>query len=342
MSRISHALIPLAAALLVACAPPATTSPNAVQVPDCTGRVTSFDQPARKIVTSNAAGLEILLWLGAQDLVIGTGFPPGKGELPAQFSAERIPSLGGDASGGSMLGISREQLLGSGADTYVEAWGALAGMDDVATPEQLAQVGIRKFLLRSTACAAAMNGPQTDLTVLEGDITRLGAITGRLRQAEQVIAGMNTTLAEVGKAVKDVPEAERPTVFFFDFDAGTDAPTTPCNRQVANAVYTLAGARNAFADCDGDFTKTGWEEVVKRDPDWIQLGIRNRGDAAADQRAFAEAETFLSTFAATRDLKAVKARRFLRIRSEVTTTGGVRNADTVRQIAAALYPDRVR
>jgi iron complex transport system substrate-binding protein len=338
----------LTSALLTGCAaaPSSTPPPSAatgfpVQVPDCTGKVTPFDQPARKIVTSNAAGLEILLWLGAQDLVVGTGFPPGKGDLPPELAeaAAKVPSFGGDATGGAMRGISREQLLGSGADTYVEAWGALAGMDDVATPEQLARVGIRKILLRSTACAPAMNGPQTDLSVLQADISRLGAVTGRAKEAERVLERMNTTLTEVKRAVAG---AERPSVFFFDYDAGTDAPTTPCNRQVANAVYTLAGARNVFDDCADDFKKVGWEEVVERDPDWIQLGVRGRGDAAADERAFDEAAAFLSAFAATRDLRAVKARRFLRVRSEATTIGGVRNADTVRTIAALIHPGRIK
>ncbi|GAA0953309.1 ABC transporter substrate-binding protein [Nonomuraea longicatena] len=347
MSRLSPALILLTSALLTGCAvapsaaPPPAAAGFPVQVPDCTGKVTPFDEPARKIVTSNAAGLEILLWLGAQELVVGTGFPPGKGDLPPELAAAaaKVPSFGGDATGGAMRGISREQLLGSGADTYVEAWGALAGMDDVATPEQLARVGIRKVLLRSTACAPAMNGPQTDLSVLQADIARLGAITGRATEAERVLDGMNTTLAEVERAVAG---AARPSVFFFDYDAGTDAPMTPCNRQVANAVYTLAGARNVFDDCADDFKKVGWEEVVERDPDWIQLGVRGRGDTAADARAFDEAAEFLSTFAATRDLRAVKAGRFLRIRSEVTTIGGVRNADTVRSIAAAIHPGRIK
>ncbi|MFF5208363.1 ABC transporter substrate-binding protein [Streptosporangium sp. NPDC000396] len=314
-----------------------------IQVPDCEGRTTTFDRPATKIVTSNATSLEILFWLGAQDLVVGTGFPPAKGDLPDRFAdaAAKVAPLGGDATGGAMRGISREQLLGSGADTYIEAWGALAGMADVATPEQLAQVGIKRVLLHSTACAGLLSKPLTDLSSVRADVTRLGALTGRAAQAAQVVSQMDATLAKVGRAVAGVPEGDRPSVFFFDYDAGTDAPTVPCNRQIANAVYTLAGARNAFADCADDFKKIGWEDVVKRDPDWIQIGIRNHGGAEADEKAFAEAERFLSTFAATRDLRAVKNRKFIRVRSEVTTTGGVRNADAVEKIASVVYPGRV-
>ena len=54
-----------------------------------------------------------------------------------------------------------------------------------------------------------------------------------------------------------------------------------CGKQVANAVISQAGARNVFAGCDGDFKPVSWEDVVAKDPDWIQLGVRNRGDAAA-------------------------------------------------------------
>ncbi|MFJ4686606.1 hypothetical protein [Streptomyces sp. NPDC088789] len=52
----------------------------------------------------------------------------------------------------------------------------------------------------------------------------------------------------VRQAIGDPPENERPAYFFFDFDAGTKQPVVVCNRQIANAVITQAGGRNAFAD----------------------------------------------------------------------------------------------
>lgn len=59
---------------------PASAYP--VTVTDCAGAGTTFTSAPKKIVTSNASGLEMLLWLGAGDRVIGTGFPPGAGTMP--------------------------------------------------------------------------------------------------------------------------------------------------------------------------------------------------------------------------------------------------------------------
>jgi iron complex transport system substrate-binding protein len=153
---------------------------------------------------------------------------------------------------------------------------------------------------------------------------------------------MEDKIAAVQDAVGSVPRKDRPTYFFFDYDAGTKQPTAICNKQIGNAVITLAGARNVFADCDGTYRQVGWEEVVSKNPDWIQLAVRNRGSAAETRKAFDEAQEWLEHNAATKELKAVKKGNFLRIGSEETTIAGVRNADTVEKIARALYPGKAQ
>ncbi|MFD8546532.1 ABC transporter substrate-binding protein [Streptomyces sp. NPDC059649] len=309
-----------------------------VRIADCKGAKTTFTAPPRRIVTSNAAALEMLLRLGAGDRVIGTGFPPGKGTLPAALDARarKVPVLGKHL-------IPKEKLLGSGADVYLDTFasmGHMGGAGDAPTDDEFAAAGIKHLYLASTACAPMAKQPQRDLSAVEGDIRRLGAVTGTADRAKQLIAGMRAKVAAVHQAVGAVPERQRPTYFFFDYDAGTKQPLAVCRKQVANAVLTQAGARNVFAGCDGDFRPVSWEDVVAKDPDWIQLGVRNRGDAAANARAFDDAAAFLKSFPATKGLTAVKKGHFLRIGSERTTIAGVGTADTVEEIAHTLYPAR--
>ncbi|WP_199788192.1 MULTISPECIES: ABC transporter substrate-binding protein [unclassified Streptomyces] len=311
-----------------------------VKVADCKGAETTFTAPPGKIVTSNATALEMLLRLGAGDRVIGTGFPPGKGTLPGDLGvrAAKVPVLGKGI-------IPKEKLLGSGADLYIDTFasmGAMGGAGDTPTEEEFAAAGIRHIYLASTACAAMAKGPQRDLSGVEGDLTRLGAVTGTAPRARALVAGMRAKVDTVHKALADVPEEKRPRYFFFDFDAGTKQPMALCGKQVGNAVLTQAGARNVFGDCDGDFKPVSWEDVVAKNPDWIQLGVRDRGDAAADAAAYDQAAQFLKTFPATKDLPAVRAGRFLRIGSERTTLPGTRTADTVEEIAHTLYPARFK
>ncbi|MFF5536443.1 ABC transporter substrate-binding protein [Streptomyces cinerochromogenes] len=310
-----------------------------VTVTDCTGARTVFSAPPERIVTSNGAGLELLLRLGAGDKVIGTGFPPGRGTLPADVDAQarKVRVL-------SRTVIPKEKLLGSGADLYLDTFASMnmgAGMGDTPTEEEFRAAGIKHVFLKSTACAATRKSPLTDLSAVEADITTLGAVTGTSARAKELVGGMQEKLAAVRDAVGGTAAGERPTYFFFDYDAGTRQPMAVCNRQIAHAVITLAGARNVFADCDGDFRQVGWEDVIARNPDWIQLGVRTRGSEAANEKAFDAARKWLETNSATKGLKAVREGRFLRINSERTTIAGVGNADTVEEIAKALHPGKV-
>ncbi|MGP4007750.1 ABC transporter substrate-binding protein [Streptomyces sp. 4N124] len=311
-----------------------------VTVTDCMGAKTTFSAAPEKIVTSNASSLELLLRLGAGDKVIGTGFPPGKGTLPAALDtqAQKVPVL-------SDTVIPKEKLLGSGADVYLDTFASMdamgGGMGDAPTEEEFKAAGIQHIYLKSTACAAMGKKPVTDLTAVEDDITTLGEVTGTSAEAKKLVAGMREKVDAVQQAVGDTPGGERPTYFFFDYDAGTKQPVVVCNRQVANAVITLAGARNAFGDCDGDFKQVGWEDVIAKNPDWIQLGVRDRGSADANENAFDEAEKWLKGNSATKGLTAVKEDHFLRIGSERTTIAGVDNADTVERIAKAVHPGKV-
>ncbi|MFH8367188.1 ABC transporter substrate-binding protein [Streptomyces sp. NPDC018031] len=311
-----------------------------VTVSDCEGKKTTFHRPPEKIVTSNASGLEMLFWLGVGDKVVGTGFPPGEGTLPARFAdrAEEVPVLGRTV-------IAKERLLGSGADLYVDAFSSMKNMGGAAEgprAEEFQAAGIKHVYLRSTACAGRSTGKREDLSGVEEDITELGRLTGTSERAAELVSGMRKKTGAVRSAIAGVPASERPTYFFFDYDAGTKQPLAVCGRQVANAVITMAGARNVFAGCDGDFKPVGWEDVVAANPDWIQLGVRNRGSERANEEAFDEAADFLRGHPATKGLTAVREGRLLRIGSERTTIGGVRSADTVREIAHALYPDRVK
>ncbi|MDI9888915.1 ABC transporter substrate-binding protein [Streptomyces sp. HNM0645] len=312
-----------------------------VTATDCTGAETTFAAAPKKIVTSDASALELLLRLGAGDRVIGTGFPPGKGALPGELDAQaqKVEVL-------SRTVVPKEKLLGSGADLYIDTFASMAGMGggmgDAPTEEEFRAAGINRLHLKSTACAAMSKTPSTDLSAVENDITSLGAVTGTSEKAKELVAGMREKVDGVQKAIGGAAGDARPTYFFFDYDAGTRQPVAVCNRQVANALITLAGARNVFADCDADFKQVSWEDVVSRNPDWIQLGVRNRGSEAGNDKAFDEARAWLEGNPATKGLKAVKEGRFLRIGSERTTIAGVENATTVRDIARAIHPDKVK
>ncbi|MFF2062832.1 ABC transporter substrate-binding protein [Streptomyces sp. NPDC058200] len=309
---------------------------GSITLTNCAGKTATLAGPAKRIVTSNASALELLLRLGASDRVIGTGFPPGSGSLPPELDAKarQVPVL-------SRTTIPKEKLLGSGADLYIDSFSASGGrgMGEVASENEFRAAGITHMYLTSTACPQDVKGPLTDLSGVERDIRRLGEVTGTTQAADQLAASQREKLDGVRKALDArATAADRPGYFVFDYDAGTDQPTVICNRQIGHSVITLAGARNVFADCDDARRQVGWEDVVARNPDWIQIAVRNRPTDSATRAAFDEAESWLRTHPATRGLRAVRENHLLRLGSEVTTVPSVENATAVRIIAKALHP----
>ncbi|MFE7445170.1 ABC transporter substrate-binding protein, partial [Streptomyces chartreusis] len=146
-------------------------SADAVTVTDCAGAETTFASTPKRIVTSNASSLELLLRLGAGDKVVGTGFPPGKGTLPDELDAQarQVKVL-------SETVIPKEKLLGSGADLYIDTFASMnmgGGMGDAPTEAEFKAAGIQHIFLKSTACAAQSKSPVTDLSAVEEDITSL-------------------------------------------------------------------------------------------------------------------------------------------------------------------------
>ena len=106
-------------------------------------------------------------------------------------------------------------------------------------------------------------------------------------------------------------------------------------------MITLAGARNVFADCDGDYKQVDWEDVIAKNPDWIQLGVRNRGSEAANEQGVRRRREVAEVESGHQGPEGGQGGHFLRIGSEQTTIAGVGNADTVEEIAKTLYPGKV-
>lgn len=347
VARAGTAMMALAALAVPGCGSaespaPGGTSPGGgtypVTVPGCNGeKITVEHEPAR-VVTANASNLELLFWLGAADKVIGTGSPPRDGDFPDEFAeaARQVRPMGG----GQMMMLSREELIGSGADLYIQQFGPRAGMADVATPEQFRQVGMSRVFMTSTACPP--DTPRLGLKGVEDDIVAVGRVVNRAARATELVEGMETRLRRVADALGPLTDDRRPGVFIFDASFGDPgSPTAVCSRSMANAVVHLAGGRNAFADCGGNTEKTSWEQVVQRDPDWIAVMVSNQGSDDANESAFDRAQERLETTEATRDLRAVRDHRIVRVTLEHMTIGGVRSPDTVAEVAAALHPDAV-
>ena len=95
-------------------------------------------------------------------------------------------------------------------------------------------------------------------------------------------------------------------------------------------LISLGGGTNIFAALKQSWTTVSWEQVVAAQPQCII--INDYGIPTAAQK-----EKFLETFAASKNLPAVKNRCFLPL-SYDEVTPGPRNAEAVVMIAKWLHP----
>ncbi len=305
-------------------------APFPVTVADCAGEPTTFDGPPATVVTANLAALELVIRLGRADSVAGTGWASGVSTLPddVREAAETVPVL-------STGGIPKEVLLTTGAQAYIDAFGSMQMMGgDGLSEEEMTAADMRHVVLSSSACAATLQGARTDLDAVYRDIESIGAILDASAPAADLVADMKDTIAEV--AVAHPPRDDRPTVFYYSPDHTTQGMTTVGGKQIANAIYELAGARNAFTDDATSMRPVSWEDVIAADPDFIQIAVRNKASAAEQSAAYAAALDTLRSDPRARDLRAVREQRFIDLGAEETTLPGIVNAAAVATIANAV------
>jgi iron complex transport system substrate-binding protein len=315
-------------------APSQTPGYASVTVTDCKGVESVIESPPKRVVALTPSVLELLLWLDLGDRVAALGMAPRPGALPQGFAGKvaAIPSLSGKYTAGSgYQPVPREELLSVRPDLVIGGFSSNFDAPGAMSQQELAADGVPSYLALSTACESAVTGPQTDFGLVRRDLANLGRIFGVPDRAQRVVAQMEQKIAAV--RLKD---ADRPTVFPFEYDEGTATPFAPGNRQVINAVIGKAGGRNLFHDQNKAYTKTGWEEVVARDPQVILIIVYGKDGAAANDARFAAAEKYLLDSPALRGVRAVTDRRFARLTYEAASVGGVRNADAVVDLAAQL------
>jgi iron complex transport system substrate-binding protein len=116
----------------------------------------------------------------------------------------------------------------------------------------------------------------------------------------------------------------------FDYDSGEAAPFTGPGLAMPTAEISLAGGVNIFGSLKQTWTSVSWEQVVAAKPQCII--INNYGTPTVARK-----EKFLETFAASKNLPAVKNHCFLPL-SYDEVTPSPRNAQAVLAIAEWLHP----
>jgi ABC-type Fe3+-hydroxamate transport system substrate-binding protein len=207
---------------------------------DFGGEMPRFATPPRRIVSMNPATTDLLFAVHAGSRVVGRS----KWDLYPD-SARLVPSLG-DA-----LRPSVESVLGAHPDLVI----LYASEDNRPAYDRLRDAGIGVVALRIDR-----------IEHFDRAARLLGRLTGNSEAGAYVADSVQRTIARVRDATRGLP---RPRVFWRIWDA----PLITIGRgSFLSQLVDIAGARNVYEDIPSPSQQVTFEDVVRRDPEFILVG----------------------------------------------------------------------
>lgn len=246
-----------------------------------------------RIVSLIPATTEILFALGAGDKVVGRtrwdGWPP---------EALQVPDLGDG------IRPSIETVLSVRPDLVV----LYASGDNRDAARALRSAGVAVISLRIDSIAQ-----------FERATLLLGNYAGAPDRARAVVDSVRGTLERVRTAAGVA--GSRPTVFMLAWETPL---MTIGSGSFLSELVDIAGGRNVFGDLEGPSPQVAFEEVLRRDPQFILGRPETAGKLGASER--------------WRQLPAVREGRVLVMDTVIVGRPGVRLGEAAVSIARLLHP----
>ncbi|GIH23605.1 lipoprotein [Acrocarpospora phusangensis] len=297
---------------------PASSAPAVAGFPvtiDNCGVTTTYQKSPQRAVSLNQHATEVLLALGLEKSMAGTGYLDDKILPEYQAAYDSVKVLAKEYP-------SYEALLVEEPDFVYGGFSSTFDEKEGRSRDALAKAGVNTYL-NIEECAA---GPVT-MDLMDQEIRNLAKIFGVPDRAEPLITRLNATLDGVKEKLAGVPPVK-----LFVYDSGDKTAFTAGGKGIGNEIIKLAGAENLFADVDDAWGDVSFEQVAERAPEWIV--IYDYGD-----QPVADKEKFLLANPALKDVPAIKEKRFavLPLSSVVL---GVRAPSAVESLAKQIHADR--
>lgn len=304
-----------AALTLAACGSSGTSAaPAQITLENCGQQVVLSATPARA-VTMNQGATESALSVGAQDQLVGTAYLDD--EIAPQWAGAyaEIPVL-------SDKYPSREALLQLKPDLVLASYSSAFGdKQGVGTRESLEELGIATYV-SPFACEDKSKRPAVSWDSIAGEITDNATLFGQTEQGREVTDKQSALLAEITAAGAGKGKS------ILWYDDGDATPSVGGNSGGPQLIMDAVGARNVYADVEGNWVDGSWETVLQADPDFIVVADSS-WNTAAEKRAYLENDPAL------RDLTAVKNNRIIVVPFS-TTTPGPRTIEGARLVSEQL------
>lgn len=266
---------------------------------DATGKDIVLEAPPERIISLIPSNTEILFGLGLNDKIVGVNdyddYPPEVADKEKvgsmEFNIEQIIALQPDIVFAHESGIA-----------------SLGGAKD-----QLEAAGVKVFVVTNAR----------DFNETYTTIEQLGRATGKLPEAEKIIANMKAKVEEIEAKLQNV----QPKKVFVET---SDEPEiyTPGKDTFMQEMLEMIHAENIAADTDGWF-KIDAEQIITKNPDVIVVTYNYVPDILTKIPQRAGFDT----------ITAVKNKAIVQVDENMTSRQGPRLADGLEELAKAIYPE---
>jgi iron complex transport system substrate-binding protein len=224
---------------------PGSTAPGSTAPSDA--ETTDADTPAR-VVSLSPSATEMMFAIGAGELLVAvdeySNYPPEAAELPNELS-------GFEPNAEAIAALDPDLVLHDGTTDL---------------GEQLDELGIAHW---------AGTAPTT-FDDIYTQIEQLGAATGNIAEAAELVAQMTT---DIEAAVASFVPPEEPLTYFHELDNTLYSVTS---QTFIGEVYALFGLVNIAdaAGADSPYPQLSAEYVITANPDLVFLADANFGESA--------------------------------------------------------------
>ena len=290
----------------------ATASVYPLTLDNCGTEVT-FDAAPERVLAIKSTSIEMLLALGLEDRIIGTGFPDGPAAEEWAAAAESLPLISDRVPG-------QEATLDLEPDLVYAGWESNVTADGAGDRETLASLGVATYVSPSACQGAGYQPNPLTFDHVYDDIAEVGAIFDVPDRADALIASIKERLDAV------TPDSRGLTALWFS--SGSDTPFVGAGIGAPQMMMDAAGLTNIAADIDETWSSLSWEAVVEANPDVIVLIDSEWGSTE-------KKISVLEEHPATAQLPAVVEGRYL-ILPFPTAEAGVRNVEAVESLVTQL------
>jgi iron complex transport system substrate-binding protein len=271
----------------------------------------TYEAAPERAVSIGYETVQELLALGLKDKIVAC--------TSAHFKVEEcLPEYADQLKELNTIGesIAFEALLAENPDfVYGHNWSF--NEEGIASIEDFESNNIKYYVVK---------GSYDEMSTVDDvyeDVLNLGKIFRVDSKAEEVVAGMKARIAEVEKN----KVSGSPTVFVYD--SGDKQPYTAGKKALQSQLLEIAGGENLFNDIDKKYGEVSWEEVAKRNPQWILI------NEYEDENMTESKEKFLKENPALKNVDAVKNNHFISI-NLIELREGLQMVDGAEKIVEAF------